>query len=440
MFSKNNLKYIFILALGFFWCSSLYLTQEQYLLQYTSVDVVNLVELLFGSFAMAFGIFLFAILARKVKNIKKYYLISILLSVICSLLFFMIKNVVVMSIMMCLTCVFSTAGFGVGYHFSILSEHVSKEYRGRVFALGYGIGSIGTYLVILLPEWFYSSMYSFILYIPALIINLILVLKLTRLDVLSEEENHSNLKKYFLKISFIVLAMSLLSALSTDAIAIHTIDIPGGYGATRLYYCLGLFIAGFLADKKQTLFEIFVIVSFIFSLLAVILLMNGYSISIIAALSYSFVAFFVLFRTITFVNLYDYKKSMIVYAAFGLMYSRMMEGLMVLFEDELLQNHIVLIIVISIVLSFVILLYFFLYFEHKKTTNVDIVKELAIKYHLSLQEEKVLKLLIEGKTNQEMADLLFVSLYTIKNHVASIYKKTKMKKKELIEICYFGTI
>ena len=39
--------------------------------------------------------------------------------------------------------------------------------------------------------------------------------------------------------------MSLLSALSTDAIAIHTINVSGGYGNTRLYYCLGLLIAGF---------------------------------------------------------------------------------------------------------------------------------------------------------------------------------------------------
>ncbi len=47
MLKKDKLKYIFILAIGFFWCSSVYLTQEQYLAKYASVDFVNIVELLF---------------------------------------------------------------------------------------------------------------------------------------------------------------------------------------------------------------------------------------------------------------------------------------------------------------------------------------------------------------------------------------------------------
>ena len=49
MFSKNNLRYILILAMGFFWCSSVYLTQEQYLVNYATTNFVNIVELLFGS-------------------------------------------------------------------------------------------------------------------------------------------------------------------------------------------------------------------------------------------------------------------------------------------------------------------------------------------------------------------------------------------------------
>ena len=48
MLNKNNLKYILVLAIGFFWCSSVYLTQEQYLTNYASVEFVNIVELLFG--------------------------------------------------------------------------------------------------------------------------------------------------------------------------------------------------------------------------------------------------------------------------------------------------------------------------------------------------------------------------------------------------------
>ena len=439
MFNKNNLKYIFILAIGFFWCSSLYLTQEQYLLKYASSEYVNVAELLFGSISMALGILTFGLLYRKNKNINSTFIIFMILSIVSMISFFATKNKYLMAACLCTTCFFGTAGFGAGYHFSLLSTNVEKEYRGRVFALGYGLGSVGTYLLILLPESFYSSISSLILYIPMVLLNMYLVIKKTNLIEIKEEKQTKSFNNYFIRISIIVLAMSLLSALSTDAIAFYTINVSGGYGSTRLYYCFGLLIAGYLVDKKNNLFEILTIVSFIASLLAIILLKEGYPINLIAGLSYTFVAFFVLFRTMSFVNLSDNKKNMAWVAAFGLMYSRIMEGLMVLFEDKLISHYTLLIVVITIFLSLVIILYFLLYFQNNNMTENDSVKNISIKYKLGTQEEKVLNLLIQGLSNQEMADRLFVSVNTIRNHVANIYKKTGMKKKELKEKCFYKT-
>ena len=439
MFNKNNLKYIFILAIGFFWCSSLYLTQEQHLTNYASVEFVNIAELLFGSLSMALGILTFGLLYRKNKNIKNIFIIFMILSLVSMFLFFATENKYFMSVCLCLSCFFGTAGFGAGYHFSLLGGNVEKEYRGRVFAIGYGLGSIGTYLMILLPESFYSSVKALILYVPMLLLNLYIITKKTNVIQVKEEKSTSSFKNYFIRISIIVLAMSLLSALSTDVIAINTIDIAGGYGATRIYYCLGLLLAGFLVDKKNNIFEILTVVSFVVSLLAIILLKEGYSINLIAGLSYSFVAFFVLFRTIVFVNLIDNKKNMIWAAAFGLMYSRIMEGLMVLFEDKLIENYILLVVIITIVLSLVIVLYFLLYYQSNRMSENDAVKNIAVKYKLGTQEEKVLNLLIQGMSNQEIANELFVSVNTIRNHIANIYKKTGMKKKELKEKCFYKT-
>lgn len=439
MFSKNNIKYMLILAIGFFWCSSLYLTQEQHLAGFASASFVNVVDLLFGSFAMAFGILTFALLYKKNKNMKMYFIMFMLLAIVSMITFFGTKNIYVMSTCLCLSCFFGTAGFGAGYHFSLLSGNTLKEYRGRIFAIGYGLGSIGTYLIILLPKSFYSSVQSLIIYIPMALINLYLVLKRTDLGTIKEEKNTSSFKNYFIRISIIVIAMSLLSALSTDVIALNTINVSGGYGSTRLYYCLGLLIAGFLVDKKKDLFDILTIISFIFSLLAIILLKDNYSINLIAGLSYAFVAFFVLFRTMTFVNLSDSKKSIIWASAFGLMYSRIMEGLMVLFEDYLIKHYTLLIVVITICLSLVIVLYFILYFQNNKMSENDAVRHISVKYKLGTQEEKVLNLLIQGLSNQEIADSLYISINTVRNHVANIYKKTGMKKSELKEKCFYRT-
>ena len=439
MFNKNNLKYIIILALGFFWCSSVYLTQEQYLVNYADTNFINIAELLFGSLSMALGILIFGLLYKHNKNVKMIYIIFTLLSLITMILFFATDDKYLMSICLCLTCLFGTAGFGAGYHFSLLANNVLKEYRGIIFALGYGLGSIGTYLIILLPESVYASIKSLMIYIPVILFNLYLVLNHANLMQIKEEKATDSFKNYFIRISIIVLAMSLLSALSTDVIALNTIDVAGGYGNTRLYYCLGLLVAGFLADKKKSLFEILTIASFAISLLAIVLLNEGYSINLIAGLSYSFVAFFVLFRTITFVNIADNKKDLVWMAAFGLMYSRIMEGLMVLFEEELIKRYTLLVVIITISLSLVIVLYFLLYFQSNKMSENDAVKSIAVKYKLGTQEEKVLNLLVQGLSNQEMADKLFVSINTIRNHIANIYKKTGMKKKELKEKCFYKT-
>ena len=439
MISKNNIKYILILAMGFFWCSSLYLTQEQYMVSYANANFINIAELLFGSISMALGILVFGLLYKSKKNVKIIYTLFMILSIVAMLAFFATKNIYVMATCLNLTCFFGTAGFGAGYHFSLLASNVAKEYRGRVFAIGYGLGSIGTYLVILLPESFYSSISALALYIPVLLLNLFVVLKYTNIFDIKEETQTASFKNHFIRLSIIILAMALLSALSTDSIALQTINVSGGYGSTRLYYCLGLLIAGLLVDKKNSLFEILTISSFIFSLLAIILLKDGYSINIIAGLSYSFVAFFVLFRTMTFVNIVDRKKNMVWVAAFGLMYSRIVEGLLVLFEDVLLAKYTLLIVTISVVLSIVIVLYFMLYFQNNKINEAEAVKQLSIKYKLGSQEEKVLNLLIQDLSNQEIANKLYISLYTVKNHVANIYKKTGMKKKELKEKCFYGT-
>lgn len=439
MFNKNNLKYIFILAIGFFWCSSLYLTQEQHLANFASVNFVNVVELLFGSISMALGILVFSLLHRKNRNVKNIYVVFMLLALISMIAFFATGNKHIMGACLCLSCFFGTAGFGAGYHFSLLANNVEKEYRGRVFAIGYGLGSVGTYLLILLPESFYASVESLVLYIPMLLLNLYFVVRATKLNSVKEEKITTSFRNYFIRISIIVLAMSLLSALSTDVIAINTIEVAGGYGATRLYYCLGLLVAGFLADKKKNLFEILTIASFVVSLLGIILLKEGYSISLIAGLSYSFVAFFVLFRTVTFVNLSDSKKNLGMFAAFGLMYSRIMEGLMVLFEDQLIEHYTLLVVVITILLSLVIVLYFLLYFQNNKMSENDAVKNIAVKYRLGSQEEKVLYLLVQGMSNQDIADELFVSVNTVRNHIANIYKKTGMKKHELKEKCFYKT-
>ena len=66
--------------------------------------------------------------------------------------------------------------------------------------------------------------------------------------------------------------------------------------------------------------------------------------------------------------------------------------------------------------------------------------ELAItgmvnKYHISNRELEITRLILDGKSNQAIADELFVSLKTIKNHIYNIYQKMGIKSRyELIRM------
>ena len=48
---------------------------------------------------------------------------------------------------------------------------------------------------------------------------------------------------------------------------------------------------------------------------------------------------------------------------------------------------------------------------------------------LSKREHEVLRLLVEGKTNQEIATALFISPHTVTNHVTSILSKLNLESR-----------
>ncbi|TDO92259.1 regulatory LuxR family protein [Halanaerobium saccharolyticum] len=59
------------------------------------------------------------------------------------------------------------------------------------------------------------------------------------------------------------------------------------------------------------------------------------------------------------------------------------------------------------------------------------------KFQLTEREKELLKLLIEGKNNQEIAQDLFISINTVKKHLSHIFNKTEVKNRtELVSLIY----
>lgn len=60
----------------------------------------------------------------------------------------------------------------------------------------------------------------------------------------------------------------------------------------------------------------------------------------------------------------------------------------------------------------------------------------SIEESLSKQEKKVLELILEDKSNKEIASVMFVSLSTVKSHINNLYKKLNVTSREDVKNLY----
>ena len=224
MFSKNNVMHIIILAVGFFTCSCVYLTESVILKNVSDEIYSNYVSASFGNLAMALGILLFILIHYKLHEFKNLYVVSMLFSIVSIIVFFATDNVIIMSISMIMYCIFCTSGFCGAYHFALIGANVDKEYRGRVFAIGYAIASVLSYLMTLLPEVIYASYISLFIYIPLIVLNTVLVVRSKSIEIKQSVKSPVGLKKSVLILLVIIFLMSVLSTVSADVISVNSFD------------------------------------------------------------------------------------------------------------------------------------------------------------------------------------------------------------------------
>ena len=72
----------------------------------------------------------------------------------------------------------------------------------------------------------------------------------------------------------------------------------------------------------------------------------------------------------------------------------------------------------------------YLWVPFKKVSSKPSIK---IKDQLTNQEQNILNLILENKTNKQIADALFVSISTVKTHVNNIFKKLNVQSREAVK-------
>ena len=56
-------------------------------------------------------------------------------------------------------------------------------------------------------------------------------------------------------------------------------------------------------------------------------------------------------------------------------------------------------------------------------------EEVFNKYNISIREKEVVEMIINGKSNKEIEEHLFISQHTVKNHIYNIFQKTRVKSR-----------
>lgn len=80
--------------------------------------------------------------------------------------------------------------------------------------------------------------------------------------------------------------------------------------------------------------------------------------------------------------------------------------------------------------AMVVILIVFYFFYHQK--NIRKTKNFLLE-KLTNQEQKILDLMMENKSNKEIAETMFISLSTVKSHVNNIYKKFDVQSRDEIK-------
>ena len=83
-------------------------------------------------------------------------------------------------------------------------------------------------------------------------------------------------------------------------------------------------------------------------------------------------------------------------------------------------------VVIGLLIASVLLNLWFVFSAKKRKLN----QHKEAKEQLTKQEQNVLNLLLDEKTNKDIADSLFVSVSTVKTHVNNVYKKLNVNSRE----------
>jgi DNA-binding CsgD family transcriptional regulator len=209
---------------------------------------------------------------------------------------------------------------------------------------------------------------------------------------------------------------------------------------SRLVYAAGLLIAGFVTDQNRKHGAICALTALIIPFIIFSLRGEPIPSAIFWVLSYFTFGFYSVYRVILFSDIAAERNLMYLSGA-GLLAGRigdaLGEGICLLLADHAAIRVGLTAILFAASVALFFKLYQVLYIPeavHQQSEKERFAQFAAV-HDLSLREQDMLHLILDKKTNSEIADHLCISENTVKFHVRNLLQKTGCKnRKELLTI------
>ena len=328
-------------------------------------------------------------------------------------------------------------GMIAAYYLNMLAAYASPGRIGLIFGAGYACGSILSFLLSLPGENnFLTKPGVFAVYAGILIATLLLSRALGKIertasDCLNGWDFPKQMQsppgvRLLLIASITVLLLSCVNSSGSYFPFSSTTDSPVSLELSRAFYAVGLIAAGLINDKKRSVGAILCVAAMCFPFLTVTSGSYPGIGELLRICGYIFFGFYAVYRVILFVD-FARMRTILYTASIGLLCGRIGDALGAYLGIRLSGQLILLVSVIAGIFTVCIFLFFALYqklYMQPEPTMQDRIQAFAVTYELSRRETELLRLVLQGMSNKDIANQLFISENTVKFHMRNLLRKT----------------
>jgi len=422
-----------IVCLCFLLTSTAWLTWEYHLMDQAFSRFSDLMTMGIGYAMQAAGLGAFAALLRRkgafAEKTVPFALILHALVLIPALLSSTVTGTLISGFFLNPLC-----GYIAGYYLHMLAQTVEAGRRASALGIGYSAS--------ILLSWLLSSVgggavyYSKNVWLICLALTA-LTLALMRYQPIRPprkapaplpEEEASSRRTLLLCVAGVVL---LFSMVINSGFSFSSADLVQGVRVefSRLFYAMGLLIAGFVTDRDRKWGAAAALSALVIPFMMLALRGEPVSLTVFWALNYFAYGFYSVFRLIVFSDAAD-KYGLVWLSGFGLLVGRLGDAIGEGVNLALAHSSTALVFLAALFFVAAVFLFFRVYrplyapAAARQQSERERFYCFSTKHDLSARERDMLRLLLEGKTNGEIAAALSISENTVKFHIRNLLQKT----------------